>query len=44
MRDVENLFMEEVTRSSYTRALLDDFSVVDLVAKENASSVEDNDE
>ena len=34
MRDVERVFLEEIKKESYIRALTDDFSVVDLV--ENA--------
>lgn len=31
MRDVERVFLEEIKKESYIRALTDDFSVVDLV-------------
>lgn len=34
MRDVEQVFMDEMVKESYIRALTDDFSVVDLVVKE----------
>lgn len=34
MRDVEQVFMDEMMKESYIRALTDDFSVVDLVVKE----------
>ena len=34
MRDVEQVFMGEMMKESYIRALTDDFSVVDLVVKE----------
>lgn len=34
MRDVEHVFMDEMMKESYIRALTDDFSVVDLVVKE----------
>lgn len=34
MRDVEQVFMDEMIKESYIRALTDDFSVVDLVVKE----------
>ena len=34
MRDVEKVFMDEMMKESYIRALTDDFSVVDLVVKE----------
>lgn len=33
MRDVEQVFMDEILKESHIRALTDDFSVVDLVAK-----------
>lgn len=32
MRDVDQVFMEEIQRESYIRALTDDFSVVDLIS------------
>ena len=34
MRDVEQVFIDEMMKESYIRALTDDFSVVDLVVKE----------
>ena len=34
MRDVEQVFMDEMMKESYIRALTDDFSVVDLVVNE----------
>ena len=35
MRDVEQVFFDAIVNESYVRALTDDFSVVDLVAKES---------
>ena len=41
MRDVDQVFMDEIIRESYIRALTDDFSVVDLIVKESGESSED---
>lgn len=41
MRDVEQVFMDEIIRESEMRAMLDDFSVVDLVNKESGDQSEE---
>ena len=41
MRDVDQVFMDEIIRESYIRALTDDFSGVDLIVKESGESSED---
>ena len=41
MNPVNQVFMDEIQRESYQRALTDDFSIVDLVVKESASSERD---
>lgn len=43
MRDVEQFFMDEIKRESNIRALMDDFSVVDLVNNiDNKTIVKEN--
>lgn len=41
MRDVEQVFMDEIIRESEMRAMLDDFSVVDLIVKESGDHSEE---
>ena len=41
MRDVDQVFFDEIQRESYIRALTDDFSVVDTVMKENSNDKEE---
>lgn len=36
MRDVEQVFMDEMLKESYIRALTDDFSIVDLIARKES--------
>ena len=36
MNPIDQIFMDEIKRESYIRSLTDDFSVVDLVMKEDA--------
>lgn len=43
MRDVDQVFMDEIKRESYIRALTDDMSVVDLVMKEDSHATEEGD-
>ena len=40
MRDVDQVFFNEIQRESYMRSLTDDFSVVDAVANESSDIVE----
>ena len=37
MNPVDQVFMDEIKRESYIRSLIDDFSVVDTVVKEDAN-------
>lgn len=39
MRDVDQVFMDEIQRESNIRALTDDFSIVDIVNNINTESV-----
>ena len=41
MNAIDQIFIDEIQRESYQRALTDDFSIVDLVVKESASSERD---
>ena len=41
MNAIDQIFMDEIQRESYQRALTDDFSIVDLVVKESANSERD---
>ena len=43
MRDVDQIFMDEIKRESYIRVLTDDMSVVDLVMKEDSHATEEGD-
>lgn len=40
MNPIDQIFMDEIKRESYIRSLTDDFSVVDLVVKEDARETE----
>lgn len=37
MNPIDQVFMDEIKRESYIRSLIDDFSVVDTVVKEDAN-------
>ena len=37
MNPVDQVFMDEIKRESYIRSLIDDFSIVDTVVKEDAN-------
>lgn len=41
MRDVDQVFYNEIQRESYIRALTDDFSVVDTVMREDSNDKEE---
>lgn len=41
MRDVDQIFFNEVERESYIRSLTDDFSAVDAVMKEDSHKDEE---
>lgn len=41
MNPIDQIFMDEIKRESYIRSLTDDFSVVDLVVKEDARETDE---
>lgn len=41
MNPIDQVFMDEIKRESYIRSLTDDFSVVDLVVKEDARETDE---
>lgn len=41
MNPIDQVFMDEIKRESYVRSLTDDFSVVDLVVKEDARETDE---
>lgn len=41
MNPVDQVFIDQIQRESYQRALTDDFSIVDLVVKESAKNERD---
>ena len=41
MNPIDQVFMDEIKRESYVRSLTDDFSIVDLVVKEDARETDE---
>lgn len=41
MNPIDQIFMDEIKRESYIRSLTDDFSVVDLVVKEDTRETDE---
>ena len=41
MNPIDQIFMDEIKRESYIRSLTDDFSVIDLVVKEDARETDE---
>lgn len=41
MNPIDQIFMDEIKRESYIRSLTDDFSVVDLVVKEDVRETDE---
>ena len=41
MNPIDQIFMDEIKRESYIRSLTDDFSVVDLVVKQDARETDE---
>ena len=41
MNPIDQVFMDEIKRESYIRSLTDDFSIVDLVVKEDARETDE---